>query len=92
MKKINELTDTDAIDLANIHKYDIPDDPGVKQELISIYEPDIENLVIGTNYLPIDLYFKGLYFLISCSYDMTELIGRLWLNKIAEQINAERVL
>lgn len=79
MKKITDLTNEDAEVLAGILKYDIPDDDGVKGELIDTYDADISSLTLG-EYLPIQLFFKWLAWLVNNEYDMKELILSLGID------------
>lgn len=75
LKPIQELSKSDSEDLAKIHGYDIPDDEGVRQELISIYTFDGEGLLLDA-YLPTMKFIEGLFFLLNAGYDLFNLIPR----------------
>lgn len=73
LRPLSDMTEEEAIELAKIHKYDIPEDNGVREELINIYSDDGE-LHLGKPYLPISMYKDGLLWLLKQGFDLFGLI------------------
>src|SRR5688572_910316 len=73
LRPLSDMTEEEAIGLAKIQKYDIPEDDGVREELINIYTYDDEELTLG-NYLPVKYYLDGLLYLLKQSFDLFNLI------------------
>lgn len=69
LRPLSDMTEEEAIELAQIQKYNIPEDEGVREELISIYSDDGE-LRLGTHYLPISMYKDGLLWLLKHGFDL----------------------
>lgn len=73
-RPVNTLTDDEAAQLAKIHRYDIPEDDGVKEELIGVYDNTKgETITLGA-YLPIKYYLEGLIWLYQKGFDVGELL------------------
>jgi hypothetical protein len=74
LRPLSSMTEQEATELATIHKYDIPEDEGVREELIDIYTFDDGVLRIGTTYLPGKMFIEGLRYLLSRGFDLFSLI------------------
>lgn len=73
LRPLSDMTEDEAVELANIHKYDIPDDDGVREELINVYSDEGE-LHLGKPYLPIGMYKEGMLWLLKQHFDLFSLI------------------
>jgi len=74
LRPLNDMTKDEATEIAIIHKYDIPDAEGVREELIGIYDcKEGETLTLGA-YLAVKDYLEGLLHLLKNGFDLFGLI------------------
>lgn len=74
LRPLSDMTTEEAISIAKIHGYDIPEDEGVREEVIGIYDcKEGETLTLGA-YLPVKKYYDGLLRLLKNGFDLFGLI------------------
>lgn len=73
LRPLSDMTEEESIEIAKIHKYDVPDDDGVMEEIVSIYGNGGGILMLGA-YLPVSHYLEGLLWLLKNHFDLFGLI------------------